>query len=278
MRFTGERGAARARALVESFRPLRLVARDVPRVVLTGFGAFAGAPRNATEEMIRALASEVGVELHARTFRARDLATGRGLARLPSGLSVQLSLMVLPVVWEAAGALVAKEARATRASLVIMSGVQGRGREITFESVATTARKRVVDVLGVRPPRPTRATRALPTTLDVNVARAAAEAALARESFGDLVSGAIVRELDETNAFVCNDTAHLTARLASKSARVLRSGAAPEGIAIARVGRVAHGFVHWPTALESEHAPGMARVLLATVDSLFSAKRAGAAA
>jgi len=263
---------------VESFRPLRLVARDVPRVVLTGFGAFMDAPRNATEEMIRALASELGIDLHARSFRARELATGRGLARLPSGLGVQLSLMVLPVAWEAAGALVAKEARATRASLVIMSGVQGRVRAITFEKVATTARRRLVDELGVRPRRATRATRALATTLDVDVARAAAEAALARESFGDAVSGAIVRELDETNAFVCNDTAHLTARLTSGSARVLRSGAAPEGIAIPRVGRVAHGFVHWPKELESAHAPGMARVLVASVAALLSARRVGAAA
>ncbi len=276
MRLRGERGAARARALVGSFRPLRLALGEAPRVVLTGFGAFAGAPRNATEEMIRALASDVGIEMRARSFRARELAIGRGVVRLPSSAEAHVSLMVLPVVWEAAAALVAKEARASRASLVVMSGIAARMRSITLESFATSARKRMADVFGVRPARGRSASRALETTLDVVVARAAAEAALSRERI-DAIEGVTSREVDATNAYVCNDVAHVTARLATSNVRVLRSTASPDGVHVPRIGRVAHGFVHWPAEIAPDHAPACARVLLSMVDALIAPRGGGAA-
>jgi pyrrolidone-carboxylate peptidase len=276
MRLRGERGAARARALVGSFRPLRLARGEAPRVVLTGFGAFAGAPRNATEEMIRTLASDLGVELRARSFRARELAIGRGVVRLPSSAEAHVSLMVLPVVWEAAAALVAKEARASRASLVVMSGIASKMRTITLEGFATSARRRVPDVFGVRPARARSASRALETTLDVAAARAAVEAALSRERV-DAVEGVTTRELDATNAYVCNDIAHLTARLAASGVRVLRSTASPHGVHVPRIGRVAHGFVHWPAELAPDHAPACARVLLSMVDALIATRAGGAA-
>ena len=57
------------------------------------------------------------------------------------------------------------------------------------------------------------------------------------------------------------------------------SSGEPSGVELARIGRVAHGFVHWPSEIAADHAPATARVLLATVDALLSAaSRAGAAA
>src|ERR1700690_2709603 len=100
----GERGVARARALVESFRPRRAARAWGTHVILTGFGSFPGAPRNATAEIVHAIASRANIEMRHPSFRARDFSVGRGA--LPIGADVAtVSLMVLPVVWEAAAAL-----------------------------------------------------------------------------------------------------------------------------------------------------------------------------
>jgi pyrrolidone-carboxylate peptidase len=274
MRLRGERGAARSRALVESFRPR--IGAGAPRVVLTGFGSFPGVSRNATAEMIHAIAASANITMARPSFRAPELETGRGRITLSSGREIDLSLMVLPVLWDGAAALVAKEARATRASLVIMSGIAGKLSAITIERFATTARRTLKDAFGVRPVRNRGASSACGTAFDTECALAAAREAIAKEAIL-ATANVVCRELDATNSYVCNATAHVTARLASRGARVLRSAGAPEGIAIARL-RAAHGFVHWPGELRSEQAPACGNVLLAMVSALVSEERRAAGA
>jgi pyrrolidone-carboxylate peptidase len=273
MRLRGERGAARSRALVESFRPR--IATGTPRVVLTGFGSFPGVSRNATAEMIHAIAKRANITMTRPSFRASELETGRGRMTLSSGREIELSLMVLPVLWDGAAALVAKEARATRASLVIMSGVAGKLAAITIERFSTTARRNMKDAFGVRPARSRGASGAYDTAFDTERALAAAKDAIAKEAILAKANVAC-RELDATNSYVCNATAHVTAQLASRAGRVLRSAGAPDGLAIARL-RAAHGFVHWPGELRSEETPACGNVLLAMADALVSDRRAAGA-
>ena len=197
MRLAGERAAARARALVDSFRP-RVMPSGAPHVVLSAFGPFPGVPRNATAEIVRAIAASAGIALRAPSFRAPEFALGRGELALPSGRACRCSLLILPVVWDAAAALVAKEARASRASLVVMTGVAGPAQPIFVEAVATGARTASRDAFGLRFVRRSISARALPATLDVDAARDAIDRALQTElasapALRDVIHGVVRR-------------------------------------------------------------------------------------
>ncbi len=236
--------------------------------MITAFGAFPGVPRNATADMVCALADENGIALRSPSFRAADFAVGRGLVRLPSGRRVLASLLVLPVVWDAAGALVAKEVRAARAALVVMSGVAAPAQPIFVEAIASAARAPARDAFGLRPSRRVRFSRALRATLDVELARAAMARALVSEpELAPRIRGVACREAGPDNAYVCNATAHVTALAARRALRVLRSPGAPDGLRVERIG-ARHGFVHWPGDLDPAHAHACARVLLAAIDAL----------
>ena len=265
MYLRGERGAARSRALVESFRPLP---RAGVSIVITGFGAFPGAPRNATAEMIASIAKDAGVAMRRPSLRTPDFLVGRGAIG-----EQRVSLMVLPVLWDAAAALVAKEARATRASVVVMCGIASKIASITIEGFATSARRMLPDRFGMMPLFQSGAEHALETTFDTERARDAAHAAIAREG---LEIGVACRGRDEGNSYVCNATAHVTASLAIRGARVLRSSAAPEGLLAPRIA-AAHGFVHFPAEIPPDRDAAWARVLGAMATSLTSTRAAAAA-
>ncbi len=272
---TNERAVERARAAVRSFRPLRPPrAPEEPRVLVSGFGPFPAVPRNATAEMIRSL----GVEL--RASRVRDLEIGRGRVRLPSGRVVLVSAMVLPVVWDAAAMLVAKEARALRPAVILMSGVAAPAQPLIVERAASCARLPIADAWGVRHARRVRFAppRALPLRFDLaeQVARRAIEREVsAVPSLGEVLQGVQAGAAREDNAYVCNATAHGVVTLLARSTTMLRSRRAPGGLATpsARLGSVDCGFLHWPRDLSPDHARSTARILLEMVDALVLGSR-----
>jgi len=272
MRLRGERAAERARTIVESFRPRKATA--APSVVLTGFGQFPGVTRNATSDLVRALAKASGIALCARSFRARDFVIGRGVMRLPSGRTTHASLMVLPVAWEAAAALVAKEARATRASLVIMSGVAAPTQPLFVEVIAGGGRVSLNDAFSMRPRQGALRGRELEMTLDTNRAERAARAAIASECSRAEGLSRVLQDAERParreNAYVCNATAHVALALSRRSLRILRTGTRPRGVEIQRTFRPAQGFLHWPRDVGVEHAPACARILLSIVDALIA--------
>jgi hypothetical protein len=198
---------------------------------------------------------------------ALDFIAGRGAILLPSGKRVRASLMVLPVVWQAAAALVAREARAARVKLVLMSGVAPLS-QLVVEGVAVRRAVASPDVLGLKPPA-WRAPRP-EATLTVDVARAAeaARIALAKEpSLHAAVRGVEVRHERRDNAYICNATAYDVTALGRRGASMLAtSGTA--GIAVRRTFVPANGFVHWPGTIASEAAGASAHILLAMVDAL----------
>lgn len=221
--------------------------------MLSGFGAFPGVPRNATADVIAAIARGHGIELRARSFRSRDFRCGRGSIRLASGRSLHASLLILPVSWSAAGAIVIAEARATRASLVVMSGVAAPTQSIALERGASGARKAVVDAFGARPARPRSMCDVRAASIDVERARDAATRALdvelaSSDTLARVALGVTCEAPRADNAYVCNATAHTVARARLRSAR--------------------HGFVHWPRDIAEPDVPACARVLLAMADAL----------
>ncbi len=81
--------------------------------------------------------------------------------------------------------------------------------------------------------------------------------------------GVACRELEETNNYVCNATAHVASTLAVRSARVLRSSGAPEGLRAPRIS-ASHGFVHWPADIPPERVEACASVLTAMAAALIA--------
>lgn len=229
-----------------TFRPLRIAATE-PRVVLTGFGAFPNVTRNATAEIIAAIAEDSGIALRAQSFRARDFVMGRGVVRLSPGTHVHASLLVLPVSWEAAPRIAIAEARAARASLLLMSGVAAPAQPIFVERGSTGARTMMRDAFGARPRRARRQTYAV--SIDTERATSAAELALANEAtLESVVPGVVLGEVRAENAYVCNATTH--------------------GVATARLRGTRHGFIHWPRDIAAHDVPACARVLLAIAAAL----------
>ena len=241
-------------ACASAFRPLRATTHALqPRVVLTGFGAFPGVPRNATAEMIEAIARAHGIALRSPSRRFANFRVGRGELALASGRAFA-SLIVLPVAWDAAAEIVIAEARAMRASLVLMSGVAPI-RSIFVERGSSNARKKIRDAFGARlhaaRVRPLR--RGAVCSIDVVLAKSAAEHALADEmektpELARVIDGVACRDVRADNAYVCNATTHAFANARVRGAR--------------------YGFLHWPSALEAHNADGSARVLLAIADAL----------
>ncbi len=230
-------------------------APDVPRVVLTGFGAFPNVPRNATAEIISSIASANDIALRSQSFRSRDFVMGRGVVRLPLGTCVHASLLVLPVSWEAAPRIAIAEARASRASLVLMSGVAAPVQPIFVERGSTGARRMMRDAFGARPRRKRRQTHHV--SIDTALATSAAANALAKEaSLASVVPGVVFGDVRAENAYVCNATAH--------------------GVATARLRGARHGFIHWPRDIGANDVGACARVLLAMVDALTRARDAEA--
>jgi len=235
-------------------RPLR-ARTDLARVVLTGFGAFPGMPRNATAEIVESIARTHGIALDKK-LRAKHHG-GRGEIAL-GARRVFASLLVLPVAWEAAEIAIA-EARAVRASLVLMSGVAAPVQAILVERGSTDARKALVDAFGAKPARVRAMRSARSVTIDVDVAKCAAERALASEietapTLARVATGVACADVRADNAYVCNATTNAVARARLRGAR--------------------HGFVHWPSEIAPRDVPACARVLLAMADALTSPRAA----
>jgi hypothetical protein len=269
----GEGAMARARRVLESFRP-RVAEARMQHVLLTGFGTFPTTPRNATADMIRALAESADVKLRSPAFRS-ELAVGRGALALPSGMIVSVSLMVLPVAWELAAGLVAKEARATRAGLVVMSGVAPLPA-ITIEGLAVSANVARVDAFGMKPRHHPRRRVERRLAIATDDAHSAAQRALEHETAGSVTLAEAVRGVDRRaerrdNAYVCNATAFAVEGLSRRGQRMLGSGQSA-GVLVPRTFGRRSGFVHWPGAIQAHDAPACGRVLLAMVDALMAAR------
>jgi pyroglutamyl-peptidase len=189
----------------------------VTKILVTGFGPFPGQPRNATAEIVE------GLDVPA----------------------VELRAIVLPVAWNVAPEIALREARAFGAALIVMCGVAGPRGPLKVECGATTHTAQKEDVDGAIVPELPGAS--IRTTLDVRAAVRAARRAIRDRAtiFGDVLTGARLAPIRETNSYVCNHLTH----------RVLASGVAPSG------------FLHWPSELSAEQVPAARQVLARIIQS-----------
>lgn len=144
-----------------------------PRLLLTGFGPFPGAPRNPTAEIVGRLA------------RRADL-----------GSRAEVVARVLPVTWAAIAAFPDAIAEIDPDALLLL-GLARRAREIRVERFAAArAQVAAVDAAGMRPPVGGLADGGPPRRAVTAPARAIAGAIAA--------TGRPVRLSDDAGGYLCN--------------------------------------------------------------------------
>ena len=120
-----------------------------PRVIVTGFGRFMDVENNSTGRMVSALS---GVKYPETTppaagkvdAPAPQLSVGTTSLTLPNAGKVDVCAMILPVYWDMAAVLIAKEVDAFGPSFVLMNGVAG-DRQPTWIELGSVNRAAPLD-------------------------------------------------------------------------------------------------------------------------------------
>jgi pyrrolidone-carboxylate peptidase len=293
-----------ARALPPSSRP---------RVLVTGFGRFMSIANNATGRIVSTLVPRAGYpETQPPAPGAVDLpgpqlSVGAMTLELPGAGSVDVCAMILPVYWDLAAILIAKEAEAFTPSFVMMNGVAGPTQPLWIELGATNRATRNYDGSDLLAPaivpgqELVKLIESAPASEDAQsnllswrAVEASARAAVARHArevdnglaFGDIASGASLAGFPRlSNTYICNNVTYTIGWLMShpgQEARLLRAsvpvpGAINEvrakvGVNLESVPRV---FVHWPSELADRHHAAAADVMRSIIAAQIGALRSG---
>lgn len=285
-----------------------------PRVIVTGFGRFMSVDNNATGRMVSALSGVAYPETTAPAAGnvdapAPQLAVGTTTLDLPNAGKVDVCAMILPVYWDLAAVLIAKEVDSFGPSFVLMNGVAG-DRQPTWIELGSVNRAAPLDD-GSNQLRPAVGKNQSYAPIVANASKAdgarglflswdhvhtAAAAAIAKhagdmegeERFDAFVSGVELAGFPrESNTYLCNNVTYVTNYLMSypgKSVSLMQASVKKAGVAndlavvIKRdVRSVPRVFMHWSSALSGTHVTAGADVMRAVIDAQLTAKSAGEA-
>lgn len=285
-----------------------------PRVIVTGFGRFMSVENNATGRMVSALSGVAYPETTAPAAGKVDapapqLSVGTTTLDLPNAGKVDVCAMILPVYWDLAAVLIAKEVDAFGPSFVLMNGVAG-DRQPTWIELGSVNRAAPLDDGSnqLRPavgknqsyapivPTATKADGARGLLLSWDHVHAAAAAAITKHA-GDMENGerfdAFTPGVEfagyprESNTYLCNNVTYVTNYLMAypgksvslMKASVKKAGAANDlSVEIKRdVRDVPRVFMHWSSELAGAHVTAGADVMRAVIDAQLTAKAAGEA-
>lgn len=279
-------------AFASSYQPrcAALATSNRPRVLVTGFGRFMTIANNATGRVVHALVPSAPYpETEAPTPGEVDrpepqLSVGSTVLHIgPDVGDVDVCAMILPVYWDMAAILIAKEAEAFRPSFVLMNGVAGPRQPLWIELGAVNRASRNFD--GSNQLRPAmsegdeyvKLIESAPSREDSQgnllswlAVRDEANAAVAAHSFDGILQGATLAGYPRlSNTYLCNNVTYVTGWLMShpnKEIRLLRASRPVAGAAnevrlrlrsdLRDTPRV---FVHWPSELADRsdlHAAG----------------------
>ncbi len=284
-----------------------------PRVLVTGFGRFMTITNNATGRIVSTLFPEARYpETQAPAWGEVDepepqLSVAASTLDIPDVGAVDVCAMILPVHWDLAAILIAKEAAAFRPTFVLMNGVAGPRQPLWLELGAVNRASRNVD--GSNQLRPAIAPGddyakivdgapysddAQPNLLSWQAVQLAAREAIERHRaetdgdvrFGDIVSGADFAGFPRaSNTYLCNNVTYVTGwlmRHPGREVRLLRAShpvrdaandvrvkITPDLSAIPRV------FVHWPSELADKHHHAGADVMKSIIAAQLRAIDAG---
>lgn len=279
-----------------------------PRVLVTGFGRFMSIANNATGRIVSQLVSVPYPETSSPPAGQVDepapqLSVATTTIDFPGLGQVDVCGMILPVYWDLAAILIAKEIEAFAPSFVMMNGVAGDRQPIWIELGSTNRAAPLDD--GSNQLRPAvgsgepfaRIVESARSSEDAQgnmlswraVERAASAAIEAHandvendQRFGDFLYGAKLAGFPRSsNTYLCNNVTYVTGFLMghpNKEVRLLRASPAIRG----RVNDVRvklttdhrntpRVFVHWPSELADRHHAAGAEVMKAIIGAQVAA-------
>lgn len=281
-----------------------------PRVLVTGFGRFQSIADNATGRIVSTMVPEARYpETTPPAFGELDppepqLSVGSRVMKLPGvDQEVEVCAMVLPVYWDLAAVLVAREIEAFRPSFVMMNGVAGSRQPLWLELGAVNAAAPLADGSDQLRPFVKKGEslaplvdtagpedRARANLLSWQAVRAAASSAVTANAraeergiaFGDIAPGVVFAGFPrESNTYLCNNVTYTTGflmdrpgkrvRLMRASTRVLGKPNWVDVTMGADFSSVPRVFVHWPSELASVHREAGAEVMKAIVGAQMGA-------
>ncbi len=296
-----------ARCLASPLPPSR------PRVLVTGFGRFMSIANNATGRIVSALVPEARYPETQSPPRGEvdapepQLSVALSTIELAGVGAVDVCAMILPVSWDLAAVLIAKEAEAFQPSFVMMNGVAGWRQPLWLELGATNRASRSLDGSNqLRPAVPPGESLAkivedAPASEDAQgnllswrAVEDAAKDAIRRHE-GELDGGAAFRDVlrgvslagfpRSSNTYLCNNVTYVTGWLMSHPGREVRLLRASEPVAGAAndvrvkldadLGAVPRVFAHWPSDLADKHHDAAADVVRSILAAQLIALRDG---
>lgn len=294
-------------AFARSYAPRCAPSREggPPRVLVTGFGRFKSITNNATGRAVAALVPGLEYPEGAPPPKGavdppgEQLAVATATVALPDGREVELCGMILPVSWDLAAILVAREIDAFAPSFVLMNGVARPRQPLWLELGSLNRAQASEDGSGTLAPvageggakaklvesAPSEED-ARPNLLAWQPVREAAMAEIARHAedvegekrFGDVLTGALFAGFPRaSNTYLCNNTTYTVGFLMDhpgSAVSLLRASTADERApneVLATIARdastAARVFVHWPSELASAHHDAAAAVLRAMIEA-----------
>ena len=284
-----------------------------PRVLVTGFGRFMNIENNATGRILSTLVPDahypetVPPAPGAVDPPAPQLSVATSTITLPGAGQVDVCAMILPVYWDLAAILIAKEMDAFQPTFVMMNGVAG-GRQPLWIELGATNRAAALDD-GSNQLRPAvgrneefarivdnaaRSENARANLLSWGAVESAATAAVQRHAsevdegvvLGDLLQGVKLAGFPRnSNTYLCNNVTYVTGYLMSHpatSVRLMKASPALRGkinevkVQMATDLRaVPRVFVHWPAQMDDKHHAAGADVMKAILDAQLTAMAHG---
>jgi len=284
-----------------------------PRVLVTGFGRFMSIADNATGRIVSALGAGAAYPESAAPpagevdLPAPQLSVGSATLDMPGVGAVDVCAMILPVYWDLAAILIAKEMNAFEPTMVVMNGVAGPRQPIWIELGATNRAAKLDD--GSSQLRPAASERepyakiiesaprsedARGNLLSWRAVEGAARQTIARRAgdmdrgtrFGDLLPDVKLAGYPRgSNTYLCNNVTYVTGYLMShpgRSVRLLRaSPPLPGAVNEVRVElrkdlRAApRVFVHWPSEMATMHHAAGVDVLRTIIGAQLAALARG---
>jgi pyrrolidone-carboxylate peptidase len=286
-----------------------------PRVLVTGFGRFMQIQDNATGRLVSRLAHIEYPLTSPPAVGAIDPPAPQTIAgvnaalRLPQSGEVDVCGIILPVFWDLAAILIAKEIEAFKPDLVIMNGVAGSRQELYIELGSVNRAMRSADGSDILVPyapdgrepvivQGAAMTRGLRLSWDPVKAAAAhsVDAHGDKEGDGlklrDILLGAKLAGFPRGgNTYLCNNVTYVTNYLMERPGKPVTllkalDRAGPEDdylkIGISQdLRRTPRVFLHWPSDLVGHDnlLDGAAEVLKDVIDAqLVASKTPGQAA
>lgn len=275
------------------------------RALVTGFGRFLDVTENATGRVVSALVPSAS---YPETQPPADgevdppapqTSVAVGTVHLQSAGDVDVCAMILPVYWDLAAILVAKEVDAFGPDVVVMNGVADSVQDLWIELGGVNRAMSELDGSSRLRPIATGGRKTIPLVPSAASAdllrgnlmswkpvESAARAKVAELSaddedgraFGDVLTGAKLAGFPRAgNTYLCNDVTYVVNWLMghpSAGVTLLKASKPESGkpssvtVRLARDARkVPRTFLHWPSSLSGKHVGDAAQVLGAVLDA-----------